>query len=168
MGYNMKHGNNKQSYSDIFNKSNKMREEATEAERDANIESEKVDGGGPPFKEQAPTKISWDTDNPKNKLVKKHDVSKQNININEGKVGTPPSENIVGARGVGQMGTTYADWDAKFGHQWEGMSKKKKKGLYQQWLDSDLVSGQRTNTSGWVNPGYAYDPSKPEGPGNLK
>ena len=54
MGYNMKHGNNKQSYSDIFNKSNKMREEATEAERDANIEEEKANA---PVNKEAPTKM---------------------------------------------------------------------------------------------------------------
>jgi len=57
MGYNMKHGNKKMSYGEIFNKSNQMATDATEAERDASIEEEKVNGGGPPFKEQAPTKM---------------------------------------------------------------------------------------------------------------
>ena len=46
MTYNMKHGNKKISYSDIFNKSNQMATDATEAERDASIEEEKA-GGSP-------------------------------------------------------------------------------------------------------------------------
>ena len=55
MGYNMKHGNKKLSYGDIFNKSNQAMTDATEAERKASIEEQKADG--PPFKESSPNKI---------------------------------------------------------------------------------------------------------------
>ena len=56
MGYTMKHGNKKKSYSDIFNESNQAMTDATEAEREASIEEQKADG--PPYKKDAPTK-AW-------------------------------------------------------------------------------------------------------------
>ena len=57
MAYNMKHGNKKISYSDIFEKSNQMATDATEAERDASIEEQKADENGDPLKKKAPTKM---------------------------------------------------------------------------------------------------------------
>ena len=55
MAYNMKRGNKKRSYSDIFNESNQAITDATEDERAASIEEEKTDT---PLDKAAPTK-AW-------------------------------------------------------------------------------------------------------------
>ena len=55
MGYIMKRGNKKKSYSDIFNESNQAMTDATEAEREASIEEQKA--GGPPFQKSSPNKV---------------------------------------------------------------------------------------------------------------
>jgi hypothetical protein len=49
-----------------------------------------------------------------------------------------------------KMGTSYNDWNSAYGETvWGGMGKRKKKKLYNQWLNSGGVQSQVIDFSNW-------------------
>jgi hypothetical protein len=89
----------------------------------------------------------------KNQLTNldKPNISENIINVDKNKVGGGYKSSAGFLTGdTNKMGTSYNDWNSAYGETvWGGMGKRKKKKLYNQWLNSGGVQSQVIDFSNW-------------------